>query len=113
MDPKQRGLWNIMLQNMAKNFPILGMFPFQELEEQVKRSPERPYIVDIGGGRGQALLTIKEHCGGAFGGKLILQDLPAVIDTLKAGDIPGIEPMVYEIFTEQPVKGTVDDPPRM
>lgn len=104
MDPERRDLWNITLQNMAKNFPILGMFSFEKMKEQVMKSPERPYIVDVGGGRGQALLTIQEHCGDAFGGRLILQDLCTVIDTLRPDDLRGIEPMVYDIFTEQPVK---------
>ncbi|SPO07375.1 related to O-methyltransferase B [Cephalotrichum gorgonifer] len=104
LDPKQRNLWNITLQNMEKNFPIIDMFPFPSLKDQVEKEPERPFIVDVGGGRGQALLAIKEHCGGTFGGKLILQDLPIVIDSLKPEDIPDIEPMTYDIFTPQPVK---------
>jgi hypothetical protein len=105
MDPEQRMLFNLTMQHLKKNFPVLGMFPFRELEGQVKNEPERPFIVDIGGGRGQSLLEIREHCGGSFGGKLILQDLPTVIDSLKSGEIPGIEPMAYDIFTTQPVKG--------
>lgn len=111
MDPKERALWNMTLQNMAKNFPVLGMFPFRDLEGRVKKELERPFIVDIGGGRGQALLKIREDCGGAFGGKLILQDLPVVIDTLKWEEIPGIAPMAYDIFTEQPVKSMLPNQP--
>lgn len=103
-DPEQRNLWNVTMQNMEKNFPILGMFPFKDLETQVRKEPERPFIVDVGGGRGQALLALQKDCGGSFGGKLILQDLPVVIDTLEPGDIPGIETMKYDIFTPQPVK---------
>ncbi|KAJ5162062.1 hypothetical protein N7492_007454 [Penicillium capsulatum] len=89
MDPKGRNLWNMALQNMAK----------------VRSEPDRPFIVDIAGGRGQALLAIQEHCAGSYGGKLILQDLPSVINTLKPDETPGIEPMIYDAFTEQPVKG--------
>ncbi|KAM3472647.1 hypothetical protein MY8738_008761 [Beauveria namnaoensis] len=89
-DPKQRGLWNITLQNMARNFPVLGMFPFHDLKAlEGQGSQERPYIVDVGGGRGQALLAIQEDCKGAFSGKAVLQDTPAVIDTLQSSDIPG------------------------
>ena len=106
MEPKQRALWNITLQNMAKNFPVLGMFPFRDLEAlEEQGSAERPYVVDVGGGRGQALLEIQKARKGAFSGRLVLQDLPAVIDSLKRDDIPGIKPMVYNVFTQQPVKG--------
>ncbi|XWW93584.1 hypothetical protein V2A60_001518 [Cordyceps javanica] len=87
-DPEQRGLWNLTLQNMAKNFPVVGMFPFQDLKAlEVQGSQERPYIVDVGGGRGQALLAIQEDY------------------TLQSADIPGIKPMVYDIFTPQPIHG--------
>lgn len=105
-DPKQRGLWNITLQNMAKNFPVLGMFPFHDLTAlQTQGSQGRPYIVDVGGGRGQALLAIQDECKKVFSGRLVLQDTTAVIDTLQPDDIPGIKPMVYDVFTPQPIKG--------
>ncbi|KAJ5682240.1 hypothetical protein N7462_005405 [Penicillium macrosclerotiorum] len=107
MDVKGRAIWNATLANMAKNFPILGMFPFKEMEEQVRREPERPFIVDIGGGRGQASLVIREYCGGTFGSKIILQDLPTVIETLKPEELPDIEPMVYDAFTQQPVQDAI------
>jgi hypothetical protein len=83
--------------------PVLGMFPFASLEDQVKKEPERPFVVDIAGGRGQALLAIQTECPEAFGGKLILQDLPIVINSLKPKEVNGIEPTVYDIFTPQPV----------
>lgn len=104
LDVDQRDIWNRALQQAEKNMPVLGMFPFASLEEQVKKEPERPFIVDIAGGRGQALLAIQTECPGAFGGKLILQDLPIVIDSLKPEEVNGIEPTVYDIFTPQPVK---------
>lgn len=106
LDPKQRKLWDLNMQNMEKNFPILDMFPFSLLREKVRKEPDRACIVDVGGGRGQALLAIKEQCGDALNGKLVLQDLPVVIDSLKRKDLPGIEPMSHDIFTPQPVKST-------
>ncbi|KAH7311561.1 S-adenosyl-L-methionine-dependent methyltransferase [Stachybotrys elegans] len=104
LDEEERHLWNLTLQAMSKGFPIVGMFPFRDLEEQVTSEPDRPFIVDMGGGRGQALLELQEHCGGSYGSKLILQDLPIVIDSLSPEEIPGIEPMKHDVFTPQPVK---------
>ena len=104
LDIDQRDIWNRALQQAEKNMPVLGMFPFASLKEQVEKDPERPFIVDIAGGRGQALLAIQTECRGAFGGKLILQDLPIVINSLKPEEVKGIEPTVYDIFTPQPVK---------
>ncbi len=108
MDPAQRELWNITLQSMANNFPVLGMFPFNEhlvAKDGEAVSAERAGIVDVGGGRGQALLQIQGDAEGALNGRLVLQDLPIVINTLNPSDIPGIEPMAYDIFTPQPVRG--------
>ena len=98
------------MQKLGNHIPVIGMFPFENLEDQVKKEPDRPFVVDIGGGRGQALLAIQEHCKGSFGGKLILQDLPIVLQSLTSNDIPGIEPMPYRIFTPQPVKSAYFQP---
>lgn len=59
--------------------------------------------MDVGGGRGQALLAIQDDCKKAFSERLVLQDTTAVIDTLQSDTIPGIKPMVYDIFTPQPI----------
>ncbi|SPJ89661.1 related to O-methyltransferase B [Fusarium torulosum] len=104
LDPQKRKLWDIGMQKLGNHIPVTGLFPFEDLKHQVMKQPERPFVVDIGGGRGQALLAIQEHCKGSFGGKLILQDLPIVLDSLMLDEIPGIEPMPYSIFTPQPVK---------
>ncbi|KFY42100.1 hypothetical protein V495_04669 [Pseudogymnoascus sp. VKM F-4514 (FW-929)] len=104
LDVTQRNIWNKAMQVADKAMPILGMFPFASLKEQVEAEPERPFIVDMAGGRGQALLAIQEECPAGFGAKLILQDLPIVIDSLTPEEIPNIEPTVHDIFTPQPVK---------
>jgi hypothetical protein len=109
-DVTQRNIWNKAMQMAEKNMPITGMFPFASLKEQVEREPERAFIVDIAGGNGQSLLAIQEECPNGFGGKLILQDLPIVIDSLKPEEIPNIEPTVYDIFTPQPVKSNTPVP---
>jgi hypothetical protein len=103
-DAEQRDIWNKCLQLIEKNMPISGMFPWESLKEQVEKEPERPFFVDVAGGRGQACLKLQEEIPGTLGGKLILQDLPIVINSLKPEEIPNIEPMVYDIFTPQPVK---------
>ncbi|GKZ79986.1 hypothetical protein AnigIFM56816_004195 [Aspergillus niger] len=71
-------------------------------------NPDRALIVDIGGGRGHDLLGFKKRFPGAPG-KLVLEDLPVVIDEVRgAQDLDGanIVPVKYNFFTEQqPVKG--------
>lgn len=107
-DPKMLHYFNFTMATSAAVTPVLGMFPFASVKEQVEADPSRPFAVDIGGGRGQFLLAIeKEEAPDGFGAKMILQDLPQVIDTLKPEDIPKIEAMSYDFFTPQPVKSMI------
>lgn len=64
--------------------------------------PEKPLIVDVGAGKGHDLLAFHGKFPGT--GKLVLQDLQPVIETLDDLD-PVIEKVGYDFFTEQPLKG--------
>ncbi|KAH8648779.1 O-methyltransferase [Tricladium varicosporioides] len=99
-------MFNKAMMQMEINLPTLGMFPFSSLDEQVKAEPERAFIVDIGGGRGQSLLLIQKEIANTFGTtpRMILQDRPVVLDSVPQELLPGIEKMPYDFYTEQPVK---------
>ncbi|PWY84759.1 S-adenosyl-L-methionine-dependent methyltransferase [Aspergillus heteromorphus CBS 117.55] len=76
---------------------------------QADPDPERALIVDIGAGRGHDLLGFQSRFPDSPG-KLILEDLPLVIDEVQGArdlDAAGIVPVKYNFFTErQPVKGS-------
>ncbi|KAF2971860.1 hypothetical protein GQX73_g1674 [Xylaria multiplex] len=58
------------------------------------------FIVDIGGGKGHDLIELKlKHP--SIPGRLILQDRPALISTLRSSDF---EAMSHDFFTAQPIK---------
>lgn len=62
-------------------------------------------IIDIGGGRGDVLMSFKETYL-QVKGQFILQDLPGVLaDISEAISKKGIQLMEYDFFTPQPVKG--------
>ena len=103
-DPERREVWNTNMFMVDQLMPVVGMFPFASLKEAVEKEPERPFLVDIGAGRGQSCFAIRNDINGAFDGKYILQDLPGVIDNLKPSDYPGFDLMTYDAFTPQPVK---------
>lgn len=106
-NPDRFQMFNDTLSQMERNMPILGMFPFASLKDQVEAEADRPFIVDIGAGRGQSLLEIRKEAPAGFGAKMILQDRPDVIESMNPEDIPGIETMVYDFFEPQPVKSNV------
>jgi hypothetical protein len=104
--PETLNMFNKAMMQQEANLPTLGMFPFSSLSEQVKSEPERVFLVDIAGGRGQSSLLIQKETENVFGtgAKIILQDRPHVLDTIPQELLPGIEKMPYDFYTEQPVK---------
>ncbi len=81
---------------------VIGVYPFEE-QLQAGNSPDRPFIVDIGGGRGQAMLEMRKRLP-SLQGRMILQDRKEVLDSIPDDELPGVEKMEHDFFTEQPVK---------
>jgi hypothetical protein len=93
------------MSTSEKVTPVLGMFPFTSLKEQVEADTSRPFAVDIRGGRGQLLLAIeKDEAPNRFRANMILQDRSSVLDTIAQEEIPNIQKLAYDFFTPQPVK---------
>ena len=86
----------------AAMHPVVAIFPFAEALA-LGNSADRPLIVDIGGGRGAAMLELKAACP-SLKGEVVLQDRAAVLDDIPAKELPGVTKMAYDFFTEQPVK---------
>ena len=82
--------------------PIIGVYPFEE-QLQAGNSPDRPFVVDIGGGRGLALVEMRKRLP-SLQGKLVLQDRKEVLDSIPEDELPAVEKMEHDFFTEQPVK---------
>lgn len=99
-------MFNKAMMQQEASLPILGMFPFASLKNEVEAEPQRAFVVDIGGGRGQSLLLIQQETYNGFGtsSKMILQDKPHVLETIPPELVPGIEKMSYDFYTEQPIK---------
>ena len=83
-----------------------GFFPVRErlVKEARTDDAEAVFIVDIGGSIGHDLAEFARKHPDAPG-RLVLQDLPAVLGQIASLD-GRIERMEYDFYTEQPVKGT-------
>lgn len=64
---------------------------------------EAPILVDIGGARGHDLIAFDQRFPQPPG-RLVLEDLPAVIDDIRSLD-PKIRRVKYDFFQPQPIKG--------
>jgi len=100
--PERVATFNKCLQLFASIHTVVALFPFETALKEGNK-PDRPLLVDIGGGNGQAVMEIRKGCP-TLQGDLVLQDRPDVIDSIKAEDLPGITKMAHDFFTEQPVK---------
>lgn len=85
--------------NWFDRMPVDSMF----LSGAVTDDPESTLLVDIGGGKGHDVAAFHKAFPRAPG-KLVLQDLPPVIESIDSLD-PAIVQQPYDFFTEQPVKG--------
>ena len=80
-----------------------GWFEFFPVEEKLRvQNDSDVVLVDVGGGQGKDITAFHEHFPN-IKGKLILQDLPVVID--EATTPSAIEVQGHDFFHEQPVKG--------
>lgn len=101
-DPARLQLFNIAMSTEEAALPVLGMFPFDTLTPD-ENDKERAVIVDVGGGRGHSMVQIK-NANPNFSGRIVLQDRKAVLDAVPDDQLPGIEKMVHDFYTPQPVK---------
>lgn len=112
-DPERLKVYNSAMQSLTTigaAGKAAGAFPFEEELGQEGIVETDVLVVDVGGGRGQALRAIREKFPG-LKGRMILQDLPEVIGDAEASGLPSfIEPMVASFFKSQPVEGKRVEP---
>lgn len=106
-------MWALSQPAKAKNFQIwmdavhqgkpswLDVFPFEQLVHDL--SPQAALFVDIGGGIGSQCGAVRAKFPHALG-RVVLQELPPAIQ--QAIPMKGVEFMVHDFWTEQPIKGS-------
>lgn len=78
-------------------------YPFGEELGKLDIKEDEIAIVDVAGGQGHIMTDVRERYPN-LKGRIIVQDLPAVLDTVPGGPPKGIEFMPYNMFTPQPVR---------
>lgn len=90
-----------------EKFPMASI-----LGRNAKSDPDAVLLVDVGGNKGHEVASFHE-AHPDLPGRLILQDLPAMIGRVRESPLEGIELMPYDFFTPQPVKGRWKSRPRL
>ncbi|KAJ8124216.1 hypothetical protein ONZ43_g9 [Nemania bipapillata] len=96
--------WHKGMMAIEATQPVTSMFPFRSMQTAIEVEPQRAFIVDVGGGRGNALVSIMRECGGSYGAGMILQDMAQVLAGEDVVSIDGVQNMVHDFFNPQPVK---------
>lgn len=100
--PRHFELFMMWLAQNREGLPLwLDVFPFEE-EVGKDTTDETVLFVDIGSALGHQSIGLREKFP-TLPGRLIIQDTAQVISAVKPSH--GIEPMVYDFFTPQPIKG--------
>ena len=109
-NPKQRTYFdNYMAGRRKEMFRWFEIFPITgKLTTGLRSDLKTVLIVDIGASHGHDLIRFKERYID-LPGRFILQDLSETIDSMQKS-LPGIESMIYDFFTPQPVLGMTADP---
>lgn len=89
----------------------VGFYPVLSLVAEANIGDQDVLLVDIGGSLGHDLSEFRRKWP-QVPGRLILQDLPKVVEQARSMDLdPAIELMTHDFFTEQPIKGERDTKP--
>jgi hypothetical protein len=101
-EPERLRTFMANMEMWAAMHPVVALFPFGSALQQ-GNSPSRVLAVDVGGGRGSAMLELRKNCP-HLQGELILQDRPDVLDHISEAELPGVTKMTHDFFTPQPVQ---------
>jgi hypothetical protein len=107
-DPAVSDAWHKGMIMIESTQPVTGMFPFKSMQAAVESEPHRPFVVDVGGGRGNALISIMKECEGNFGAKVILQDMAEVLEGKDPVRVDGVENMPHNFYDDQPVSSKLN-----
>ncbi|KAF3766640.1 O-methyltransferase [Cryphonectria parasitica EP155] len=103
-EPTVAAAWHDGMTMIETMQPVGGMFAFPSVRAAVEAEPHRAFIVDVGGGRGNALVSIMRECGSSYGAPMVLQDMAEVLEGEDPVRIDGVRNMPHNFYDVQPVK---------
>ncbi|KAL2134556.1 hypothetical protein VTI74DRAFT_11528 [Chaetomium olivicolor] len=76
---------------------------------ELSQDKERPLVVDVGGGKGQALENIFKNTPGLPRDRCVLEDLPEVIEAARKENaaLADVQMVPVDFHQEQPIKGAL------
>jgi hypothetical protein len=108
--PKKEVLFNLTMSKIVRLVSLKGVYDFEWVKSYLNENgnPERPLIVDVGGGTGQGLKAIFRDFPYIPASRCALVDRPDVLEEKARDDdkeLRSVKPVEGDMFKEQPVKG--------
>lgn len=110
--PQRLLAFNQSMNTLDEVLPVTGMYDFGWIAK-VETPEDRPLIVDVGGGKGQALKRIMAEFPEISPKRLVLQDRDEVIEEVIRTNEAGFEEVTkipHDFFQPNPVKGKTPFP---
>jgi hypothetical protein len=107
-DPQRVRDFAQCMNTLDQVLPITGYYDFTWIAKVAAADKERSLLVDVGGGKGQAIKAITKETPSIDISRCILQDRPEVIEEIKlsdASELEGAQAMIHDFYEEQPIKG--------
>lgn len=103
-NPSYQQAFNTWMGKSSSRYRGRQWFDFFPVEDKLQpENRSNPLIVDVGGNDGKLLVSLKARYPN-LSGRLILQDLPVVVNAVN--DLPNdIEIQRHDFFEDQPIKG--------
>ncbi|OAQ67954.2 O-methyltransferase [Pochonia chlamydosporia 170] len=109
-NPEEKKNFMLAMVAMANKHITIGNYDFSWAVAKAAENPDRPLVVDVGGGQGHALQEIVDANPGLAMERCVLEDLAPVLEQAKAnakGSIQRARFVALDFHSEQPVKGAL------
>ncbi|KXX80342.1 (RS)-norcoclaurine 6-O-methyltransferase [Madurella mycetomatis] len=91
-----------------EHMPALGSYDLSWVVQVAANSGDRPLVVDVGGGKGQALKSIFTATPGLPRHRCVLEDLAEVVEASKDDpELTDVKKVAIDFHKDQPVKGAL------
>lgn len=102
--PEMFAHFNRFMRVQREGMPTwLDKYPYVEAA-RAAAGPEQVLFVDVGGGIGHQSVALRRALPADVTGRIIVQDLPALVEQAAPRREDGVEHMVHDFFTAQPVR---------
>ncbi|OAQ97914.1 hypothetical protein LLEC1_05338 [Akanthomyces lecanii] len=103
--PELFGHFNRFMRVQRDGMPTwLDVYPYLEAA-RAAQGPEQVLFVDVGGGIGHQSVALRRALPADVAGRIIVQDLPALAEQAALRREDGVEHLVHDFFSAQPVRG--------